>query len=128
GPWTRSAGTAFSSSRKWSAASFDGRGTWVIGAPEMILAGVAPDDAVRARADELAASGRRVLLLARADSALRDELLPDDMTPVCLALLAEKVRPDAADTLRYFTEQGVTLKVISGDNPRTVGAVAQRVG
>ncbi len=127
-PWTRSGTIAFSSSRKWSAASFDGHGSWVIGAPEMVLAGVAPSDPVRARADELAARGRRVLVLAYSDSPLVGESLPEPLTPVCLVMLEEKVRPDAADTLRYFTEQGVTLKVISGDNPRTVGAVAQRVG
>jgi cation-transporting ATPase E len=127
-PWVPTAAVAFSSSRKWSAASFEGHGSWVIGAPEMVLAGVAPTDPVRARADELAASGRRVLVLAHSDSPLEGEKLPKPLTPVCLVLLEEKIRPDAPDTLRYFTEQGVTLKVISGDNPRTVGAVAQRVG
>jgi cation-transporting ATPase E len=66
--------------------------------------------------------------LAHSDSPLEGEKLPKPLTPVCLVLLEEKIRPDAPDTLRYFTEQGVTLKVISGDNPRTVGAVAQRVG
>ena len=80
------------------------------------------------RADELAASGRRVLLLAHSDAPLTGETLPEPLTPVCLVLLEEKIRPDARDTLRYFAEQGVALKVISGDNPRTVGAVAQRVG
>jgi cation-transporting ATPase E len=126
--WVTTATTAFSSARKWSAASFDGRGSWVIGAPEIVLGGMAPDDPARARADEMAAGGRRVLLLARSETPLRDEQLPDALTPVCLVLLAEKVRPDAPDTLRYFTDQGVALKVISGDNPRTVGAVARRVG
>jgi cation-transporting ATPase E len=127
-PWVLTAAIPFSSSRKWSAASFEGHGSWVIGAPEMVLADIAPTDPVRARADELAASGRRVLLLAYSDSPLASESLPEPLTPVCLVLLEEKIRPDARDTLRYFTEQGVKLKVISGDNPRTVGAVAQRVG
>jgi cation-transporting ATPase E len=126
--WVRTAAIPFSSSRKWSAASFEGQGSWVIGAPEMVLADVPPTDPVRARADELAASGRRVLLLAHSDAPLTGETLPEPLTPVCLVLLEEKIRPDARDTLRYFAEQGVALKVISGDNPRTVGAVAQRVG
>src|ERR1019366_5888490 len=54
--------------------------------------------------------------------------LPDPLEPVALVLLEEKIRPDAKATLAYFAEQGVTLKVISGDNPRTVAAVARRVG
>jgi cation-transporting ATPase E len=84
-------------------------------------------DAARQEADTLAATGRRVLVLARAD-ALAGEELPSPLLPVALVLLEEKVRPDASDTLQYFRDQGVHLKVISGDNPRTVGAVARRVG
>jgi cation-transporting ATPase E len=124
--WTRGAAVPFSSARKWSAASFDGHKTWVMGAPEMVLT----DDTLpaRARANELAAGGRRVLVLARSDAPLVGEALPHDLQPVALAMFAEKIRPDAAETLRYFHEQGVELRVISGDNPRTVAAVAKRVG
>lgn len=118
----------FSSARKWSAAAFGDHGAWVIGAPEMVWAHATADDPVRAQADEVATSGSRVLLLARARPPLTGDELPAAMDPVALVILEEKVRPDAADTLRYFAEQGVELKVISGDNPRTVGAVAQRVG
>jgi len=125
--WRRDGAVPFSSARKWSAAHFEGHGVWVIGAPEMILAGAAPGDPVRAHADDLASEGRRVLLLAHAD-ALDGETLPNGLVPVALVLLDEKIRPDASDTLRYFRDQGVTLKVISGDNPRTVAAVARRVG
>ena len=124
--WARTGAVPFSSARKWSAATFDGQGTWVIGAPENIL-GDASDPA-RRRADELAAEGRRVLLLVRSDGTLDGEALPAPIEPAALVLLEERIRPDAADTLRYFADQGVALKVISGDNPRTVGAVAQRVG
>jgi len=126
--WTRTGGIPFSSARKWSAASFDGHGSWVIGAPEMVLAHAPHDDPARVRADQLASDGRRVLLLARSDAALTGEQLPAPLQAVALVLLAEQIRPDAAETLRYFADQGVLLKVISGDNPRTVGAVAQRVG
>ena len=125
--WTRDGGVPFSSARKWSAASFAGHGAWVIGAPEMTLPNAPADDPVRRRADELAGEGRRVLLLGHAD-AIDGEELPETLVPTALVALEEKVRPDAADTLRYFTEQGVALKVISGDNPRTVAAVARRVG
>ena len=126
--WSRTGAIAFSSARKWSAASFDGHGTWVLGAPEMVLASASTDDPARRRADELAADGSRVLLLAHSDAELSGDELPADLSPASLVLLAEKVRPDAAETLAYFAEQGVTLKVISGDNPRTVAAVARRVG
>jgi cation-transporting ATPase E len=123
--WSRTAAVPFSSARKWSAASFDGKGSWVMGAPEMVL----PDGGLpaRGRADELAAGGRRVLVLAHTDTPLDGETLPPDLVPCALVMFAEKIRPDAADTLRFFDQQGVILKVISGDNPRTVGAVARRV-
>jgi len=124
--WVRTGQVPFSSARKWSAASFDGHGSWVMGAPEMVL-----DDAssaARQRADELASSGRRTLVLAHSDAALAGETLPGELRPVALVMFAEKIRPDAAATLQYFHEQGVALKVISGDNPRTVAAVAAKVG
>ena len=125
--WSRTAAVAFSSARKWSAATFRDHGTWVIGAPELVWAGRDGADPVRAEADRLAETGRRVLLLARTAASLADEGLPPGLEAAALVLLEEKVRPDAAETLRYFAEQGVTLKVISGDNPRTVGTVARRV-
>ncbi len=132
--WQRVGGIPFSSSRKWSAVSAAGNGTWVLGAPEMVLPD--PSDAsardARARADAIAAQGRRVLLLACAPGEVHgepeDAALPTGLTPSALVVLAERVREDAPDTMRYFTEQGVALKVISGDNPRTVGAVAASVG
>jgi cation-transporting P-type ATPase E len=126
--WTKTAAVPFSSARKWSAAAFEGHGAWVLGAPELVWAGDGPADPVRAKANELAASGSRTLLIAYSDGPLQDEQLPRDLRPVALVTFAEKIRPDAADTMRYFLEQGVAIKVISGDNPRTVGAVARRVG
>ena len=124
--WTRTGSVAFSSARKWSAASFDGHGTWVVGAPEMVagdhLSGVEPQ--VSAAADD----GQRVLLLARTDQPLAGDELPADVRPIALVRLEDQVRPDAHETLAYFAEQGVTMKVISGDNPRTVAAVCRRVG
>jgi cation-transporting P-type ATPase E len=132
--WRATGGVPFSSARKWSAVVADGHGTWVFGAPEMILARPTGDAQRQARdqADTLAAEGKRVLLLARAGGELSatdgDAALPAELTPAALVVLAERVRADAAQTLRFFTEQGVALKVISGDNPRTVGAVAAAVG
>jgi cation-transporting P-type ATPase E len=80
------------------------------------------------RAADLAARGKRVLVLASAQSPARETSLPAGLAARALVVLAERIRDDAADTLEYFAEQGVTLRVISGDNPRTVGAVAVSVG
>jgi cation-transporting ATPase E len=126
--WERGGGVAFSSARKWSAAWFGSQGTWVIGAPEMVWGRAPESDPVRAQANALAELGQRVLLLAHTDAPLEGEELGAALRPAALVLFQEQVRPDASDTLRYFAEQGVALKVISGDNPRTVGAVAARVG
>ncbi|MFI5053559.1 MAG: HAD-IC family P-type ATPase, partial [Acidimicrobiia bacterium] len=128
--WTRTGAVPFSSARKWSAASFGDHGTWVMGAPEMVLTRLPASPVVTTtseRANQLAAGGRRVVVLACTDAPLDGDQLPAGLHPAALAMFAEKIRPDAAETLRYFHEQGVALKVISGDNPRTVAAVAARV-
>jgi cation-transporting P-type ATPase E len=123
--WERDDAVPFSSARKWSAASFAGHGAWVLGAPEMVLAG---QDRLVTRAADLAASGRRVLVLAHTDGALNDQALPPDLRAVAFIMLAERLRSDAPGTIAYFTAQGVALKVISGDSPHTVSAVAARAG
>jgi cation-transporting ATPase E len=123
--WHRIGSVAFSSARKWSAAAFAGHGTWVLGAPEMVLSGQ-PEHL--AAAAGLAAAGHRVLVLARADGPLDGETLPPDLRAAALIVLNERLRPDTAETLAYFAAQGVSLKVISGDSPHTVAAVAARAG
>jgi len=124
--WARQAAVPFSSARKWSAASFAGHGTWILGAPELVLP-VGEQDWL-AQAARLAASGRRVLVLARAAAPLDGESLPAGLRAAAFILLAERLRADAADAIAFFTAQGVALKVISGDSPQTVGAVAARAG
>ena len=123
----------FSSARKWTAVTVHDHGTWVLGAPELVLPRTASAGQARAvaRADTLAAEGRRVLLLAHdaTDEPVTADLpLPPGLVPVALVVLAERIREDVAETLQYFTAQGVAVKVISGDSPRTVGAVAAAVG
>jgi len=125
--WSVTATVPFSSARKWSAVSFDEQGTWVLGAPENVLADDFTGD-VKTDVDREADNGRRVLVLARTDAALDDDRRPEGLVAVALVLLVDRIRPDAPDTLSYFAAQGVTLKVISGDNPRTVAAVAGRAG
>ena len=117
----------FSSARKWSATSFEGHGAYVFGAPEMVLTGDAYA-AIGRRVDVEARAGRRVLLLARTDGPLVGDALPSGLVATALVMIEDRIRPDAAPTLAYFSEQGVRLKVISGDNPVTVGAVARRAG
>ncbi len=124
--WVRQAAVPFSSARKWSAASFAGQGSWVLGAPEMVLP--AAQREYLARAAALAAGGQRVLVLARADGPLAGEALPRGPRAAAFVLFAERLRSDAADAIAYFTAQGVALKVISGDSPHTVSAVAARAG
>src|SRR5712691_391457 len=96
GGWPRQAAVPFSSVRKWSAASFAGHGTWVLGAPEMVLPGGQREQLSQAAG--LAASGRRVLVLARAAGPLNGDSLPQDLRAAALVLLAERLRSDAAET------------------------------
>ena len=124
--WARQAQVPFSSARKWSAASFAGHGTWVLGAPEMVLAG--DEQEYLSQAAGLAATGRRVLVLARATGALDGESLPRGLRPAAFIVFAEQLRSDTAEAIAYFAAQGVALKVISGDSPHTVSAIAARAG
>ncbi len=124
--WARRHSAPFSSARKWSAASFAGHGTWVLGAPEMVVPAGQQDHL--SQAADLAASGRRVLVLAYATDPLDGEALPHGLRVVAFVLFAERLRSDAAEAIAYFAAQGVALKVISGDSPLTVAAVAARAG
>ena len=122
----------FSSRRKWSAARDRSGTTWVLGAPEILLAG--HSESVLDRARQIAAQGARVVALARSRSPWRlaegqaEPRLPDDLEAAGIVILTEEIRPDAAETLAYFRQQGVDAKVISGDSPETVAAVARQAG
>lgn len=126
----------FSSARKWSAVSFaDGSGTWVLGAPEMVFGDAASDPAEQfgRTVTDLASTGRRTLVLAHSAAPLtaadvEAERLPAGVAPAIVLTFREQVRPDAAHTLAYFRAQGVGIRIISGDNPRTVAAIAREVG
>lgn len=135
---------AFNSARKWSAVQTSA-GAYVLGAPEIVLAGSADsgnadsdgtgsgstDNAALERVKALAGRGKRVLVLAHSNQALdqsENPTLPKDLTAALLVVLAEQVRPDAAQTLDYFKRQGVAVRVISGDNPVTVAAIAAHLG
>src|SRR5215472_3161196 len=125
--WVPDQVVAFSSERKWSAATFNGRGSWLIGSPEMILgARGGTSRNVLDQASELASEGYRMLLLARAPT-LDGQPLPAETEPVALVTLQERLRPDAKATLDYFASQGVSVRLLSGDHPATVSAIARRL-
>ncbi|WP_138414678.1 HAD-IC family P-type ATPase [Sinomonas gamaensis] len=111
----------FSSARKFGGARFEEHGTWLLGAPDVLLR---PDSPERQTAEELGAQGLRVLLLARADGLLEPTAA---VAPAALVVLEQTVRHDAAATLDYFEAQKVAVKVISGDNAASVGAVARQL-
>ena len=127
----------FSSERKWSALTIPhggSRGTWVLGAPEMVFPrGTEEHPVMKKQLAELIGLGLRTLVLARSEEPLTGadvsaHRLPESLHPVVLVTFTEKVRPDAAQTVAYFRDQGVVLKVISGDNPHTVATIARKVG
>ncbi|MFJ6657635.1 HAD-IC family P-type ATPase [Streptomyces sp. NPDC091377] len=127
--WRCTESLPFSSARKYSGASFsegDGESsTWLLGAPDVLLSA---EDPALAETERLNERGLRVLLLARAVRELDDAEVASGAEPVALVVLEQRLRPDAADTLRYFAEQDVRAKVISGDNAVSVGAVAGKLG
>jgi cation-transporting P-type ATPase E len=128
--WTPGAHVAFSSARKWSGTTFESHGTWLLGAPEVLFeaAGEGDESNSRSKVSELAAEARRVLVVARSDQALAGDALPHGVQVVGLVVLAEQLRPDAGDIMKYFADQHVQVKIISGDSSETVSAVAQRLG
>ena len=123
--WQATATAPFKSATKWSGASFGAQGNWVIGAPDVLLD---PDSPVAEQAEQIGARGLRVLLLASCEHPVDSPVAPGRVTPVALVVLEQRIRPDARDTLEYFASQNVQIKVISGDNAVSVGAVADSLG
>jgi cation-transporting P-type ATPase E len=124
--WTVQESVAFSSDRKWSALTFAGQGTWVLGAPDFVLAGQRVPAPVQAQLARFLADGRRVLLLAEATLSPQHQIRT--VQPTAFVVLREKLRAGVQKTLSYFQAQGVSVKVISGDDPRTVATVARAAG
>ncbi|MDK1345847.1 HAD-IC family P-type ATPase [Streptomyces sp. 378] len=127
--WRCTEALPFSSARKYSGAALsegDGRSSrWLLGAPDVLLA---EDDPALAETGRLNEQGLRVLLLARVARDLGDPDVTTGARPTALVVLEQRLRPDASDTLRYFADQDVRAKVISGDNAVSVGAVAAKLG
>ncbi|KUH86073.1 magnesium-transporting ATPase [Mycobacterium sp. IS-1556] len=123
--WTATAVAPFKSATKWSGASYGEHGNWVIGAPDVLLA---PGSPVAEQAEQIGAAGLRMLLLGASDLPVDHPDAPGRVTPAALVVLEQRIRPDAHDTLDYFASQKVSIKVISGDNAVSVGAVAGSLG
>jgi cation-transporting P-type ATPase E len=124
--WSATASVPFSSARKYSAATFTGHGSWVLGAPDVILD---PEQPLRVRADAIAAGGLRVLALCRMPGGPVGQYRPlATVEPVALVVLRQRLRPEATGTLEYLAGEGITVKVFSGDSATSVGAIAATLG
>jgi len=125
--WVETKRIPFSPQTKWSGAVFEDAGAFVVGAPEFILGSRIPE--YRAAIDEWTQTGSRVLLAAgyRGDPQ-PGALDPEAVEPLALVILSSRIRENARQTFDYFTQQGVSIRVISGDDPRTVSQIARRAG
>ena len=117
----------FSSQRKLSAVTFDSYGTYILGAPEFVMPEMS-DKKVLNMIEQYAKDGYRVLLLAHSNGKITKDSVPKDKTSVALLILEDRIRDEAVDTIKWFKENGVKVKIISGDNPLTVAEIAKRVG
>lgn len=117
----------FNSANKYSGVSFEKLGTYLIGAPEFILS-TKKYDKIKDKVNEFASKGYRVLILAHSETILSDDNFPDDFDAIGIILIVDNVREDAIATIKWFKENNVSVKVISGDNPITVAEVSARVG
>ncbi|HCM23470.1 MAG TPA: ATPase P, partial [Ruminococcaceae bacterium] len=126
--WEAISTVPFSSARKWSGVHFSMQGTYVIGAGEFILG--KRFNTLCPQANKAAEKGQRVLLLAHSDQPFQGDgmMLPDDIEPLAMLFLSDRIRKSAYETLQYFADQNVDLKVISGDNAVTVANIAQKAG
>ena len=124
--WMAQGQVPFSSARKWSGVSFGEHGSWLLGAPSVVGGGLPAGVATAVARHE--AAGRRVLLLASTQQPLDAAAPPADAAPVALLVLAEELRDDTVASVRYLLDQDVTIKVLSGDAPGSVAAIAQLAG
>lgn len=115
----------FSSARKYSAVEFEGLGWFVMGAPEFIT----KDQEILNKVNEYAKSGLRVIVLAKVNGVvIKDKPVPSDVTLVAMHILSDTIRPEVKDTMLWFRENDVDIKVISGDNIGTVSYIAKQSG
>jgi len=116
----------FNSQTKWSAAIFRQHGAYIIGAPEFSMGNRYGE--IRQTVEQWSCQGFRVLLISRYEGEVSPRLDTSLLRPLALILLTNRIRPEAPATFAYFAKQGVSIRVISGDNPMTVSEVARRAG
>lgn len=116
----------FSSSRKYSAVQFEKFGTYILGAPEFVLG--KNFELVAHDVNKAANGGYRVICMAHSDGNINGDKVEGNIKPIALILIEDTIRPDAIETIEYFKNSGVEVKVISGDNPLTVSKISQRAG
>lgn len=131
-PWHEEGHVAFSSKRKWSGASFQDQGSWYIGAADQLIK-QAGYQKYQATLEQIARAGYRVILLAHSPHTMTEKQieageLAQDLIPEAILIIADEIRDDVSETLDFFHQQGVKLKIISGDHPRTLEAIAKRAG
>ncbi|KRN29023.1 cation transporting p-type atpase [Lactobacillus selangorensis] len=124
--WVPTAQVPFSSARKWSGVSFQGQGSWIMGAPEFVLAHLSNEQQHKISA--ATQEGLRVLALVHSNETQLTTTLPADRQLSAILLISDELRPTAKHTLEYFKMQSVAVKIISGDDPETVGKIAARAG
>jgi cation-transporting ATPase E len=124
--WVCESRVAFSSARKWSGASFRDKGSFLLGAGEFILKD--RFETIRPQVEKYAQRGQRVLLLAYSREKLDGGEVPADVSPLVLILLSDRIRKNARAVLQYFFDQGVDIRVISGDSAATVSNIAKKAG
>ena len=116
---------AFSSQKKWSGIEFEDKGSYIIGAPEFVL----KEQFEKYKSQiEKYSNDYRIILLAHSNNSFVDKELPVDIKPIGFICITDKIRENAEETLKYFKEQGVDIRIISGDNPVTVSKIAKRAG
>lgn len=115
----------FSSQKKWSGVCFKDKGSYIIGAPEFVLR--EKYDEYKERIEKYS-NDYRVIIVANSEGDFIEKELPDKLEVLGFVLISDVIRKEASKTLKYFKEQGVNIKIISGDNPITVSKIAKRAG
>ncbi|MGO0883624.1 HAD-IC family P-type ATPase [Clostridioides difficile] len=116
----------FSSARKYSGVVFENEGTYLIGAFEFIFRDRYKD--LKIEVEKYSKAGNRVIVLAHSNSHMENNNIPEDIKPLAFILILDKIRDEAKETLEFFYNEGVDIKIISGDNPITVSEVARKAG
>ncbi len=116
----------FSSQRKFSAVTLDSLGTFMLGAPEFVTKKL--DNELKNTIKDFTSDGYRVLLLAKNKTNIKNEEIKINNSPLAIITIQDNIRPDARDTIEWFNNNDVQIKIISGDNVDTVSTISKKVG